>query len=654
MTTDPARLRLLHGTDAPLAEMRTLRAGPVTLLLDGVDLRYLRIGGIELVRRVYAAVRDQDWDTVPGVISDLEINESDGGFRVSFTSKHARREVNLSWRGTITGDASGRVEYVFDGRAEAVCPFNRIGLCVHHPWRETAGAHFRARTEHGELEGTFPDLIGPQGFDGKVYSALFDPFDRLEIELAGGGRLELDFEGDLWETEDHRNWTDANFKTYSTPMGRGRPDPLEAGQALRQRLVITPVDVPAGDASSGPVRLTVGGPTGTRVPAIGLGQDRDLHVADAHESEALRTLEPAHLRVEVRLGDTRWREALTAAQATARAAGAQLELSLHLLESQADELAEVASALAVGPPVDRVLVINGDSRTASPAESTRPELVDAVRAALAAACPDAVFAGGTEIYFTEINRTRNDRSGSDAVCYSLSPQIHAFTDTDIVENLDAQGETVRSARGLYGKPVVVSPVTMRRRFNFHAAGDPPPTPPGELPDSVDARQSSLLGAAWTAGSVKYLSEQGAAAVTYYETSGWRGIVERASGSELPDRFRSRAGEVFPLFHPLADACEWRGAEVLEVESSDALAAIALAVRTGHATRLLVANLAPVAREVVLGPLHGPVGLRRLDEATAGEACSDPVAFRSRSQPAQADGELRLTLAPYEVVRIDPA
>jgi len=53
----PDRLRLLHGSDAPIPEPRSLRAGPVTMLLDGVDLRYIRVGRTEIVRRVYAAVR---------------------------------------------------------------------------------------------------------------------------------------------------------------------------------------------------------------------------------------------------------------------------------------------------------------------------------------------------------------------------------------------------------------------------------------------------------------------------------------------------------------------------------------------------------------------------------------------------------------------
>ena len=649
------RLRLLHGTDAPLEELRELRAGPATVLLDGVDLRYLRIGATELVRRIYPAVRDVDWDTVPGSVSGLAVEQRDGGFRVEFDARHVRREIDFSWHGTITGDESGRVEFLFDGRAERICPYNRIGICVHHPWRETAGARFTARTPEGEIEGTFPDLIGPQRFENGVYHALFPAFDRLEIEL-GGGRLLLELEGDLWETEDHRNWTDANFKTYSTPLGRGRPAPLEAGEPLRQRLVVTPLDVPVRAAEAGAVRLAIGAPTGTRVPPVGLGRDRDHHRPQGRERELLAALAPHHLRVELRLGTEEWRTALAAAQDAARAAGARLEVSLHLIAEHAGALEEVAAALAGGPAVARVLVINADSRTATPAEVTRPELVDLAREALAPALPAVPFLGGTEIYFTELNRTRPRLERWDGVCYSISPQIHAFTDVDVMENLDAQAETVRSARALSaGKPVVVSPITLRRRVNFHAAGDPPPTPPGELPDSVDVRQSALFGAAWTAGSLAYVASAGAASATYYETTGWRGVLERASGPELPERFRSAPGEAFPLYHPLADAVEWHGAEVLACESSDVLAAVGLVVRTRDgAVRLLVANLTPAEREVVVEPLSGAFRLRRLHETTAAEAAADPAAFRRAGEPARAAGELPLLLAPYEVVRVDPA
>ncbi len=656
MTVAPDRLRLLHGTDAPFPEMRSLRAGPVTMLLDGIDLRYLRIGGTELVRRVYSAVRDVDWDTVPGVVSGLRVDERERSFRVEFDVRHDRGDVVFTWHGTIEGDESGRVEYSFDGQAEKLCPHNRIGICVHHPWRETKGAPYRARTPGGELEGRFPDLIGAQEVvDGNIHP-LFPSFDRLAVELPDGGSLVLDFEGDLWEVEDHRNWTDANFKTYSTPLAVGRPAPLEAGAPLRQRLTITPVDVPADAAATGSVALTIGEATGTQVPAIGLGQDRDLHPADTHERDALSALGPAHVRVEARLGRADWLRVLEHGQDTARAIGSHLELSVHLSEGDGDALGSLATALESGPAVDRVLVIDADSRTGTPAETTRAGLVELVREALDEALPGAAFVGGTEIYFTEINRTRPEHATWDGICYSLSPQVHAFTDVDVMENLDAQAETVRSARAIAeGKPVIVSPITIRRRVNFHAACHPPSTPPGELPDSVDVRQSALYGAAWTAGSLKYVSESGASSVTYYESTGWRGVLERSTGSGLPEKFRSGAGEVFPLYHPLADALEWRGAEVLACDSSAVLTAVGFAVRTDDgATRLLVANLTPVGQAVVVGPLAGTVALRRLSAASVGQAGAEPGAFRRQSEIVDAAGELVLELDPYEVIRVDPA
>jgi hypothetical protein len=198
------------------------------VLLDGVDLRYLRIGDTELVRRVYAAVRDVDWDTVPAAVSGLEVDQADGRFRVEFDARHARREIDFSWHGTITGDESGRVEVVFDGRAEDALPFNRIGICVHHPWRETKGARFRARTPDGELDGTFPDEIGLQAFVDGAYRALFPAYDRLEVELPAGGRLLLELEGDLWRRRppqlDGRELQDVLDADRTR-----RPVPLEAG-----------------------------------------------------------------------------------------------------------------------------------------------------------------------------------------------------------------------------------------------------------------------------------------------------------------------------------------------------------------------------------------------------------------------------------------
>lgn len=656
MTNTAERFRLLHGTAAGPPELRVLRAGPARVLLDGIDLRYVCVGRTELVRRVYVAVRDSNWNTIPGEVSEPEVDARDDSFDVRFTSQHRAHDIDFSWQGAISGSADGRIVYSLDGRAGQDLQYNRIGICVHHPWRETAGAPYRARTPDGEIEGSFPDLIGPQRVVDGVYHALFPAYDRLEVQL-GAGSLQFEFEGDLWETEDHRNWTDANFKTYSTPISLGFPHELARGEALGQRVTVTPHGVEGAVGGEGPIRLTIGGPTGTTVPAIGLGVDADGHEPTGREAELLRALGPAHLRVELRLDGDGWRDALRRAQETARRIDTNLEVSLHLRPEHADRLPAVGAALAAGPEVDRVLVILLGGRTSTPEETTPPELVELVRSALAGSLPRAAFGGGTEIYFTEINRTRPQAEAWDTVCFSITPQIHAFTDLDIVETLDAQGENIRSAKALApGKALAVSPVTIRRRFNFHAATPDPEPGPGELPDSVDVRQPSLLGGAWTAGSLKYLSEAGPASVTYYESTGWRGVLEREEGSKQPDRFHSRAEQVFPLYHPLADVAGWRGAEVLHVASQNPLVALALAVRDRGALRLLVANVTPEEQEVVVAPLPHAVRLRRLDDASAAAASGEPAAFRAAGEAAtpSPDGGLALRLGAYEVVRIDPA
>jgi hypothetical protein len=654
--TDAAALNaLLHGTTEAPREMPVLRAGSVTVLLDGVDLRYMRIGRTELVRRVYAAVRDRNWNTVPGTISGLEIDARDDSFDVRFHVRHTSGDVDFSWDGAISGDVAGRITLSFDGRAERDMEYNRIGLCVHHPWRETAGRPYRARTPDGEIDGEFPSLIGPQRVVDGVFYALFPAYDRLDVELGGGGSLLLEFEGDLWETEDHRNWTDANFKTYSTPIALGFPHALAAGQPLVQRVTLTPSGIEAENAEGGPVRLSIGTPTGTRVPAIGLGLDSDGHVPTEHEGALVAALAPACLRVEARLDGGGWREALARAREIAARVGAHLEVSLHLRPEHADTLPAVADALGGGPPVDRVLVVLAGGRTSTPEETTPAELVDLARDALGPVLAGTAFVGGTEMYFTEINRTRPETATWDGVCFSITPQIHAFTDVDVVENLDAQGENVRSAHALAGgKPIHVSPVTIRRRVNFHAAAPDPEPGPGELPDAVDVRQASLFGAAWTVGSVKYLSEAGASSVTYYEATGWRGVVERDEGTSLPERFHSNGGEPFPLYHPLADAAGWRGADVLGCDSDDRLVAIGFAVRVDGGTALLVANVTQRAQDVVVGPLEGPVSLRRLNETTAAAAGSEPESFRAGGERSDVSGDLVLRLEPYEVVRVDPA
>src|SRR5207244_5404158 len=100
---EPSRYQLWYGRDKPPVVTRELRAGPLVVRLDGIDLRYVRVGGVEAVRRLFVAVRDASWGTIPPEISGLEIDAAADRFRVTFEALHEAGPLRFRWRGELAG-----------------------------------------------------------------------------------------------------------------------------------------------------------------------------------------------------------------------------------------------------------------------------------------------------------------------------------------------------------------------------------------------------------------------------------------------------------------------------------------------------------------------------------------------------------------------
>jgi hypothetical protein len=642
------RYQRWYGRDAPPPATRTLRAGPLSAVLEGIDLRYVRLGGVEAVRRLFVAVRDAAWGTVPPQVQRMAVEQGDDSFHVSFEALHQSGDLRFRWLGVFAADERGELRCSLEGVAETAFSYNRIGFCILHP-RENAGCRYRARTSEREVEGVLPEAIGPQRLEDGTLLPLFPSFDRLEIELAEGLWARFSFQGDLFEMEDQRNWSDASFKTYSTPLALGWPHRAQAGQTIAQAATLAPVGtVPRQPPREEAPVAIVGEALRLALPEIGLGQASHGHPLGEREAELIGLFGPDHLRADLRLAQAGWERELERAAADALATGAGLELALFLGDDPEAELEALAQALATAQArVARVLVFK-QGEAVSGGRWAR-----LARKRLGQAAPGAPFCGGTDQWFVELNRERPDVQGLDGIAYSLAATVHADDDTSLRETPAAQGDTVRSARAIFGLPVVVSPVTIRpRSWPFGDATDP-----RGLPFQVDERQPTLFGAAWTAASVKHMAEAQAAAVTYFETTGWRGVLERDDGPPDPGRFFSTAGAVFPLFHVLADAAEWRrSASLVSIRSSHPLDLEAMAVQSEAGLHVLVANLTPASlRCRVEGLLADCVRLRTLDEETMAAACDDPERFRAERRGQNAPGgRLELELLPYAVVRIDPA
>lgn len=622
-----------------------LRAGPLELVFHEGDLRRIRWGDREVVRRIHGAVRDRDWGTVPGRITGLEIDSGDGSFRIRYTREHRADGIHFVWQATISGDGEGTLRFGFDGEARSTFLRNRIGLCVLHPIRECAGA--RVRSMH--LGGSVRDLMFPGLVAAEQPMAGFTDLAGLTQEVGPGIRAELEFSGDAFETEDQRNWIDASFKTYSTPLRLPFPVEIRAGERIRQSVVLRMRNAGREPGPSGirsgreeAVRITVTGQEPVRFPEIGMMMASHGRAFDAADADRLSRLGLSHLRADLRLADPNWPERLRIAARDATGLGAALELAIHLPAGAGGDLTSVARELGrMKVDLTRALIFRDGSRSTSATD------LEAARNALDE-CGMAIGAG-TDADLYQLNLQPPPVDG-DLVCWSMNPQVHASDAMSIAETPEAVVHQVASVRRNFPDlPLVVSPVTLKPRSNPVATGPERSVPVGELPPQVDVRQMSLFCAAWTVAMLKALSESGVESVTLFETTGWRGVLETTAGSPLPARFPSTPGSVFPVYHVLADVGGFSPRTVVPTVAAGPAGVVSLLLGAGGRRRLLLANLSTTPRLVSIAGLGEPARVRILDGTTLEAAMLRPEEHRGRLAPLPTEG---FRLAAHAIVTID--
>jgi len=479
-----------------------LHAGDLTAALEGPDLVDVRWGGLDVASRIQVTVRDPEWGTVPPTMVDGRIDRTDGGFRVEIDVSHADDAIAFSWHGSIEANRDGELTFAIEGRAQHDFEYRRVGICVLHPWRTYVGARYEATTETGLVDGTFPGEIAPQLRQEDTFLPMIPAFTDLAVRFPGGDVADLAFEGELFELEDQRNWTDPSFKTYPTPLERSEPRTMRAGERVRQRVTLRLKGTAPAIASIRESAETV------VVRLLGLAGRRMPHVGTS--ATVGRVADPAHLRVEVAAA-----RRMPAAIIDAAASGVPLEVAL-LVNEERDDVRWLEPVLA-DVSVARVLVhlANGDT--------TPSTVVRAIRAQLEAVTGAAPFVGGTASGFSELNRHPPDVGNVDAIAFAISPDVHATDERSLMGTLEIQAQVVGQARALgRGIAVVVSPVRMR------------------------AHGGTPFADAWTIGSLAALAGAEVASMTCDTSARALTTVAELRGRELAEVSVSHPGRLAVL------------------------------------------------------------------------------------------------------------
>lgn len=603
-----------------------LAVGPWTVTLsDSGRLSRLEFEGLEVLRGVFVVVRDDEWGTVPCTVNITDIQRGADSFDIALRAEHVDGLVNFAWTGRIVGSASGVIRYEFEGEARSDFLRNRIGFVVLHPLHWAGTACTLVHPDGSVTVSSFPDEIAPH--------QPFERFVALHHEILPGTAVEITFEGEIFETEDQRNWSDASFKTYGTPLSLPFPVQVTRGERIRQAVVVAAARKPHSAITVGSTHVsadtvpivTIDPLSHFAWPAVGIGLAPDQEL----RGDFLADLGPAHLRVDLRVHPDRI-DGLEELGRAARA-GIPIELALHMHQAiagiatsisdrtspnfyKAGLLGAALVAAASTATVAAVIVYTITEQT------TTLESFQYVAREIATQFRETNFFAGTDNNFAELNRNPINcvEYGASGVAFSLTPQIHDVDDRAIMETIEALPSMIATARSLAKTDrVAVSPITLKPRRNIYGTRPPSTEESTVVVPPIDPRQGDQFTAAWAVGTLGALVQAGVSRLTFFEHAGPRGLAP--AGDSSPN-------ERFPVFNVFAALA---GAQTgVTHTASDPAKVTAVAWSIEDAVRVILANLTTVSQHVEVRGLGSkrllvlnPYETRTIDEPLANRSIS---------------------------------
>jgi len=458
-----------------------LTAGPICAELRDDGLGAVTFDGIEVLRGLTYPVRNADWGTHLAATLSEDIGKD------SATRQFACRDGVFTGRFHVTLTTEtlvAEVEITFPEAAR----INRAGFTLLHPIRGVAGSPLHLRHPGGGLSATvFPALVSP-GQPARDIAGL--------RHVVAGILVDITFDGDVFEMEDQRNWSDASFKTYCRPLSLPRPYDVAAGAVVRQRVTLA-----LRAEGRAPVVAAVGQSVEVRMPQVMLAHEPGL-------SDSAALADFARVAVQFRM-----ERGTSDADLRAMAGLAALEI---VFDDLPDLAALIARAQVAGLRPARVAALPRAYLKSHQPEGPWPAGVQPQDALplLRAGFPGALVGGGSLTNFTELNRCRPDPAAVDFVTFGNTAIVHAADDLSVWQTIEALPDILATARAIAGeKPLHLGLVSIGMRCNPY--GDAvAPNPDGlRLPMAMDdPRQPTGFAAAYAVAALAAAAQAGVASL----------------------------------------------------------------------------------------------------------------------------------------------
>ncbi|MBB4568844.1 D-apionate lactonase [Rhizobium leucaenae] len=591
----------LYGTRETEVPPQRLAAGRLAVDFKDGNLRAITYDGTEVLRAVSYLVRDRDWGTYAPRISDLKIDQGQDGFSIGYLAHcTGPDDTDLEIRVHISAEAGGAVVFEAEAMSKTGFETNRCGFCILHPIVGVAGTPVSVEHVDGRREGTrFPDLIEP-----------WQPFKDMRAithTVMPDVTAECRMEGDTFEMEDQRNWSDASYKTYVRPLALPWPYRIPAGQSVSQRIVLSFQDkrqtlsAPASVLCEGrAVTITEGSKRGT-MPSMGLVITPEEAEATLEARDTLAKIGPQELlfHFDPNAGHDATVFGAFGAIAKLQAGTSTFEVALPCKQSPHAEAQEIAAWMnAAGFKPDAIVISPSVDRQSTPPGSQWPECppLEEVYAAARSAFPDVRLGGGMLSYFTELNRKRVPSGPLDFISHCTNPIVHAADDLSVMQTLEALPFITRSVRAIYGdKPYRIGPSTIPMRQNPYGSRTMDNAAGGRIPmANSDPRHNGRFAEAFALGYAAAVLDAGLECLTLSALTGPFGVI---AGKDEP----SPAGRKRPIFNTVARLAGLAGSHWRECVSSDPTAVLSFVAEPADgASQMLLVNITATAQQVELG------------------------------------------------------